>query len=104
MNMDLLCDVCDRSIIENDSEYYNYLATLHKKDDKSFNKKYTINNVNLDEVNKILNDYISTYNKNFDFYFINCEFVMEFDNFIANKETNFFLKDRSHQYKKIFNV
>ena len=31
---------------------------------------------NLDGVNKILNDYISTHNKNFDFYFINCEFVI----------------------------
>ena len=33
--MDLLCEVCDRSIIDNESEYYNYLATLSKKDDKS---------------------------------------------------------------------
>ena len=37
--MSLLCEVCDRSIIENQSEYYNYLATLRKKDDKSFYKK-----------------------------------------------------------------
>ena len=57
----------------------------------SLYKKYTINNVNLDEVNKIINDYISTYNKIFDFYFINCEFVVEFDNnFIANIKTNYF--------------
>ena len=33
----------------------------------------------MDEVNKILNDYISTHNKNFYFYFINCEFVIEID-------------------------
>ena len=32
--MDLLCQVCDRSIIENQSEYNIYLATLPKKDDK----------------------------------------------------------------------
>ena len=63
--MDLLCEKCDRSNIENESEYYNYLATLRKKDDKSLYKKYTINNVNLDEVNKIINDYISTFNKFF---------------------------------------
>ena len=88
--MDLLCEVCDRSMIENESKYDNYLATLRKKA-KSFYKKYTINNINLDEVNKILNDYISTHNKNFDFYFINCEFVIEFDNnFIANIKTNYF--------------
>ena len=28
--MDLLCEVCDRPIIENESEYYNYLARLRK--------------------------------------------------------------------------
>ena len=45
----------------------------------------------MDEVIKILNDYISTHNKNFDFYSIKCEFAMEFDNnFIANKKTNYF--------------
>ena len=70
--MTLLCEVCDRSIIENECEYCYYLATLRKKDDKSLYKKYTINNINLDEGNKILNQYISTHNKSFDFYFINC--------------------------------
>ena len=48
-------------------------------------------NVKLDEVNKILIDFISTHNKNFDFLFINCEFVIEFDdNFIAIIKTNYF--------------
>ena len=65
--MDLLFEVCDRSIIENESEYPNYLATLGKKIHRSLYKKYTINIVNLDEVIKILNDYISTHNKNFGF-------------------------------------
>ena len=32
------------------------------------------------EVDKILNDYITTHNKEFDVYFINCEFYLEFDN------------------------
>ena len=45
----------------------------------------------MDEVNKILNDYISTHNKNFDFYFFNCEFSIEFDSIsIANMKTNSF--------------
>ena len=89
--MDLLCKICDRSIIENQSEYMNYLTTLRKKDDKSLYEKYTINNIILDEVNKVLNDYISNHNKYFDFYFINCEFIIEFDNnFLANRKSNFF--------------
>ena len=88
--MDLRCDVCDRSIIKNESNYDKYLATLRKENDKSLSKKYTINNVNLDEVKKILNDHISSHDENFDFHFINFEFVIEFDNnFIANLKTNY---------------
>ena len=36
--MDLLCKICYRSIIENQSEYMNYLATLLRKDGKISNK------------------------------------------------------------------
>ena len=54
--MDLLCRVCDRSNIVNESEYFEYLYILCKKDDKSLYDKYTINNIKLDEVDKILNE------------------------------------------------
>ena len=37
--MDCLYQVCDREIIENESEYRHYIAALRKKDDKS---KYKI--------------------------------------------------------------
>ena len=65
--MELLCKVCDRSIIEITSEYKKYLATLLKQNDESLYKKSTFNNISLDDIIKILNDYISTHNKNFDF-------------------------------------
>ena len=91
--MDVLCRVCEQSIMENESQYYHYLATLHKKNAKSLYKRYSINNIKLDDVNKIINDYISTQKKNFDFYFTNCDIVIEFDiNFIANIETSYFYK------------
>ena len=61
--MDFLCKVCDRSIIEKESEYKDYLATSRKKNDNSLFKKYTINNVNWDEVDKITNDYVTTHIK-----------------------------------------
>ena len=57
--MSFLCKVCDRSIIENESEFMNYLATMRKKNDKSLPNKYTIKNINLDEIDKILNDYVT---------------------------------------------
>ena len=65
--MELLCPVCDRLTIQNESEYHEYLATLDMRNRKSLYNKYTINNGNLDEVMKILKDYITTHNKNFDF-------------------------------------
>ena len=34
----------------------------------------------MDEVDKILRDYVSTHNKKFDTYFIYCEFKIQFDN------------------------
>ena len=67
--MDILCKVCDKDIIENRSEYKNYIATIRKKDDKSIYKTYVINNINLDEVDKIINDYVSTHDKKINIYF-----------------------------------
>ena len=83
--MDRLCKVCDRWIVENESEYNKYLATSGKKKHKILYNKFSINNVNLDEVIKILNNYISTHIKNFDFCCNNNEFAKEYDNnFTAN--------------------
>ena len=66
--MDYICQVCDRPLIENPSEYQQNLATSHKKNDISLYIKYTINNINLDELDKILNDYITTHNEKFNFF------------------------------------
>ena len=43
-------------------------------------KKYVNNNINLDEVDKLLKDYVSTYNKKFVFYFIFCKFKIQLNN------------------------
>ena len=37
--MDRLCKKCDQSIIENESEYNKYLATLRKENDIGIYKK-----------------------------------------------------------------
>ena len=61
-----------------------------KKNDKCFYTKYTINNVNIDEFDKIFNDYIITHNKKFDYYYIDCEFEIQFDNnYTANIEIKY---------------
>ena len=77
-----------------------YLATMRKKNDKSLYKKYTINNINLDEVEKILNDHVTFLDKKFNFHFINCEFVREFDNnFTTNRETIYVHNVESNKIK-----
>ena len=89
--MDYICEVCDRSLNENPSEYQHYLATSRKRNDNSLYIKYTFNNINLDEVDKFLNDYITSHNEKFVFYLISCELLIEFDNnFTENIETNYF--------------
>ena len=99
--MDMLCKVCDRSLIENPSEYQHCLSTLRKKNDKGFFIKiYTINIIKLDEFKKILNDYITTHNKKLKFNLVIYEFQIEFDNnFIINIETIYIHKIESEKIK-----
>ena len=89
--MDYICQVCDRSLIENPDEYQHYLTTSHEKNDNSLYIKSTIKNINLDELDKILDDHITTHNKKFNFDLISCKLVIEFDNnFSENIETSYF--------------
>ena len=42
--------------------------------------EYSINNPNLNDIDKIINNYVTSYNKNFDIYFIKCDFYLLFNN------------------------
>ena len=57
--MEFLCKVCNGSSNDNEAEYKKHLAFLRRESDRILYKKYTNDNVSLDEDNKILNDYIS---------------------------------------------
>ena len=88
--MNDLCEVCDRSIFENLSEYKKSPASLRKENDKSLYDKHTIYNINLDEVDKMLSDYVTTHNKKFHFYLVRREFILELDNiFTTNIQTDY---------------
>ena len=103
--MDFLCKVCDKSIIENQSKYNNYIATKTKEQGKSFYKNYTIINPNLDEIDKILKDYISKHIKKFDIKLIICKFDIVFDiNFKIHKKSAIVIILMISQYKKLFNI
>ena len=82
--MTFLCLNSDREIIE------YALVQDHLPDSGNKIKKYTINNLRFDEVDEIFNNYITIYNKDYDIYFNNCRFKLEFDNnFTKNIETSY---------------
>ena len=66
--MDFLCQTCD----------------------KFFYGEYSIDNPNLNDIVKIINNYIITYNKKFDVYFIKCDFYLVFnDDFEIHIKTDY---------------
>ena len=69
--------------------YNNYIASLVKDDNKFIYMRYIINKVDINNFDKIFNDYITNHNNKFDFYKINCEFLIETDSCLLNIEINF---------------
>ena len=64
--MDCLCRTCDQFIYD----------------------EYSINNPNLNDIDKIINNYVTRYNKKFDIYSIKCDFYLVFnDDFKIHIET-----------------
>ena len=70
-------------------KYNNYINSLIKDDNKFIYFKYIINNVDINNFDKIFNNYIINHNKKFDFYYINCEFQIETNNKLLNIEINY---------------
>ena len=54
--MDCLCRTCDQFIYD----------------------EYSINNPNLNDIDKIINNYVTSYNKKFNIYSIKCDFYLVF--------------------------
>ena len=96
---ELLCSNCDYDILNDKIELNNYLLTQRKKNDKSIYKKYDIDNINLDEFDKILSDYVNMHNKKFDIYFIKCKFNIAFDNITSDLESNIVLNKEFYKIK-----
>ena len=83
--MTFLCEICDREILDNLPRY------LYKESDSGNKiKNYTVDNIKLDEVEETIKNYITIYNGDYDIYFFNYKFKLEFENnVILNIETNY---------------
>ena len=73
----------------NRTENNTYIDCLLKKDNKNLYMKYINKNVDTNEFDKIFNNYISSHNKEFDFYYINCESEIVTNNYSTNIENTF---------------
>ena len=59
------------------------------KNNKCLYTKYIIENIDIDEVDNMFDKYIKIHNKKFVFYYIDCQFEIEFKNILfAKKEIN----------------
>ena len=86
---DIFCQVCDYEIFNDENELNYYLASFHKRYDRSLYYKYKIKNINLNNINKIFDYYTTIHNEKFDMYFINCVIQIRFNNnIIVNLEIN----------------
>ena len=96
---DMLRINCDYEIFNDTNELKYYLASFHKRYDRSLYFKYTINNNNLNNINKVFDYYITIHNEKFDLYFINCVIQIRFNkNIIINLEIN------NHYNTDYFNI
>ena len=72
---------------------------MRKENDISIYKKCVINNINLDDVDKILNDYDSIHYKKFNLYLVKCVFTITLENFTTNVEANYVHNIGSYKIK-----
>ena len=94
---ELLCLKCNQDIFDDKNKLYNYLATFQRENDKSIYKKIIIDNIDLDNIDKILNIYINNHNKKFDVYFVKCLFNIDFDNVIYELDTVYVYNKESYK-------
>ena len=81
---EILCQVCDYEIFNDRKEFFHYITSFQKTYDRGLYYKYTIKNINLNNINKIFEYYINIHNDKFDMYFINCVIQILFNNNITN--------------------
>ena len=94
---ELLCVKCDHEIFEDKNKLYKYLYTFQRENNKNIYKKIVIDNIDLDDIDKILNNYIKNHNKKIDIYFVKCLFNISFDNDIYELDTIFVYNKESYK-------
>ena len=77
--MSYCCDVSDKTVkLKSKSIHLNSLS--HKEFDKCRHIKLTIKNPDIIKINEFFYSYVIEHNKKYDYYFINCDFKLVFNN------------------------
>ena len=68
--------------MDSEDEEYIYCSVCDELcyNEISFHTKYAFNNISIDEIDNIIGKFVTTHNKNFDYYQIGCEFEIQFHN------------------------
>ena len=99
---DLLCENCNNDSFKNSNNLNDYLNNIQKEIDNNICLKI-VTNIDLNDVNKILNNYIEIHDKKFIVYNIKCIFDILFDdNDIYELETSYI--HNKEIYKLIFQL
>ena len=76
--MDFYCYVCD-NFIKPKSKYKHFQSNTHKEFDTCKNVELTIENPDINNVDKLFYAYNSQHNNEFDYYLIKCHFKLVFN-------------------------
>ena len=82
---DLLCRKCDHEIFNDKEELNYYLVSFHKRYGRGMYYNYKIDNIDLNNINKIFDYYISIHDEKFNMYFINCIIQINYNENILGK-------------------
>ena len=73
--MDYYCKVCNM-VIKPKSKSRHFKSYNHKKLDRHKHVKITINNPNMDNIDKIFYIHINEYDNEYENYLVRCEFIL----------------------------
>ena len=73
------CEICDM-IIKPKNKSRHFKSNNHKNLSKHKHIKLTIDNPDLDNIDKIFYTYINEYDNKYEFYLVRCEFKLVFSN------------------------
>ena len=78
--MDYYCQVCLKHI-KAKNKYKHFKSNSHQEFNKSKHIKLTIKNPDIYKIDNIIYEYIIEYNKKYDYYLINYDFKLDFNNY-----------------------